>query len=175
MFLPQPPPLITCALMSSSAMMVLLWILGHSSERLRSPGSRFKAAVAGGLALLLGSGAMAVIKGYTVEPADVCAAILILGGGVIIAFILWSLIAWGFTLNMLLELSSVNAPVDLSQWANRYACQDGLGRLTADRLGVLLAVGFVTKSGDGHYRATLSGRLTTIILGSARKLFGIPK
>ena len=170
MFLPQPPPLIACALMSSSAMMVLLWVL-----RLRNPGSRFKVAVAAGLALLLGSGAMAFVKGYAVEPADVCAAILILGGGVLIAFILWSLITWGFTLNMLLELSSVNAPVDLSQWANRYACQDGLRRLTADRLGVLLAVSLVTKSGDGHYRATLTGKFMAIILGSVRKLFGISK
>jgi hypothetical protein len=169
-FLPQPPPLIACALMSSSAMMVLLWVL-----RLRNPGGRFKAAATAGLALLLGSSAVAFVKGYAVEPADACAAMLILGAGGIIAFILWSLIAWGFTLNMLLELTSANTPVDLLQWADRYAHQDGLRRFTADRLGVLLAVGLVTKSGDGHYRATLTGGSTAIILGYVCKIFGITK
>src|SRR5262249_26998068 len=119
------------------------------------------------LGMVLWSGAM--------DPAwpDVLAAVLILMGGALAAFTLWSLLAWGFTASLLLTLSRAGHALTFDEWVVRYARGGDSTVFTRNRLGVLLRFGLARETADGV--APMPGWAATIGASAhcLRSLFGL--
>ena len=142
-----PPPAIGLALGCAALPIFLLWLAARLMGPSDSPGHRLVVAEATGFAVwLLG---MAVWGAAEATWEDWLAALLILMGGVVAAFTLWSLLAWGFTSSLLLTLSHADAPLTLDAWIARYTRGGDATVFTRNRLGVLLGLGLAREAPDG--------------------------
>src|SRR5207253_6121857 len=99
-------------------------------------------------------------------------------GGVLLAtatlagFTLWTLVAWGFTVSMLLALSRADRPLTVGEWALAYTRGKPLAAFAQDRLGVLLKLG-LAEVRDGQVVMTpRRGRAFAKAAIALRKLFG---
>ena len=95
-----PAPLIGAALLACLSFPLILLGLSHGPLRIRAPGRRFAVAW---LALFFAWVVVAVSLGQRPLP-DLLAVLLLFATAVVCSFMLWSVLCWGFTLNMLLVL-----------------------------------------------------------------------
>ena len=127
-----PPPALAAAMVSGAAIPVLLVLLGRGPHPFRAPGPRFRIAVLSASVLLFFWLSLTALAGGTVELIDALAAGAIVGVAAISSFIIWSLLAWGFTLNMLLLLAAEARTISLADWIAGFTGGAGIGRLTTD-------------------------------------------
>jgi hypothetical protein len=167
-----PPPALAAAMVSGAAIPALLVLLGRGPRSLRAPGPRFRTAVLSALVLLFSWLSLAALTG-AVEFIDALAACAIVGAAAIWSFIVWSLLAWGFTLNMLLLLAAETRTISLADWIARFTGGAGIGRLTTDRISVLLHAGFVEVAGARSYVLSPLGGIAGKLVRLARSTFGI--
>ena len=113
----------------------LLGALAQAPFRVISPGFRFKLVA---IIVLFIWGFIKVIVGEQLSIAFWVAGALFLLSVFIFAFMVWSVLCWGYTTSMLLCLSEANSPVDLMDWKILYAGRDGMQKLTSDRANVLI-------------------------------------
>jgi hypothetical protein len=149
-----------------------LCLLGIVSSRFASPGVRFRTAVLGGFVLDICGTGVIYASNLPMDGYDLLAAISLVVASVLLSFIAWSLIAWGFTLNMLLELAAVSRPIDETVWVNLYTQGGGYRRLTSDRMGILLAARLAMRDQD-RYTVTPAGKAFAKILRLLQSAFGI--
>jgi hypothetical protein len=168
-----PPPALSAAMVSSAAVPALLWLLGSGPRVFRAPGPRFRAAVLSALLLLLLWLLLIALTSGTVDLIDTLAAVAIVGEASILSFIAWSLLAWGFTLNMLLVLAAETRAMSLTDWVAGFTRGADIGRLTTDRISVLLGAGFVEAAGAQGYVLTPRGGIATKLVQLVRSTFGI--
>lgn len=124
---------------------LLLWALAKSPFKIIQPGLRFKVAAVGILALWL----LAKIA----FPHDITlwywlAGFLFILACLIFAFMVWSVLCWGYTVCMLLSLHECNEIVDVDQWQKLHAGPNGIRQLTIDRVQVLVKFSLATLDGN---------------------------
>ena len=168
-----PPPALEAAMASGAAIPALLWLLGSGPRPFRAPGPRFRAAVLFALLLLLSWLLLIALTSGKVDVVDTLAAVAIVGAAAVVSFIAWSLLAWGFTLNMLLVLAAETRAVSHADWVAAFTRGADMGRLTTDRISVLLGAGFVEAIGAHSYALTQRGGIAAKLVRLARSTFGI--
>jgi hypothetical protein len=149
---------------------VVLVALSHGPFRIAAPGRRFVLAAA--LAWAAWLAAMTVVAPGWV---DVVAGGLLLATATLAGFTLWTLIAWGFTLSMLLALDRAGRPLSAEEWALAHTRGKPLAAFTRDRLGVLFALGLAEVRGENVVMTAGRGRRVARIAGALRLLFGLPR
>jgi hypothetical protein len=167
-FLPTWPEAASLAACCGLPVMVLG--LSHGPWRIGAPGRRFVFAAAGcwtvwlAAMIALGPGAVDLLTGA-----------LLLATATIVYFTLWTLVAWGFTLSMLLVLHQSARPMSVDEWAQ--ACTNGkpFEAFARDRLGLLFALGLAEERGGRVAITPGRGRLFARLTGMLRALFGLPR
>jgi hypothetical protein len=105
---------------------------------------------------------------------DLVAGGLLLATATLVGFTLWTLVAWGFTVSLLLALARADRPVTADEWALAYTRGKPLGAFARDRLGVLFKLG-LAELRDGEVVMTpRRGRAFAKSAAALRKLFGLP-
>ncbi|RXH13513.1 hypothetical protein [Bradyrhizobium guangzhouense] len=90
------------------------------------------------------------------QLADVVGGFFLLATAMMLCYILFSLLAWGFTLTLLTALVQVGRPLTSEQWAGAYMQGGDLGTFAHNRLKLLIGAGMVT-SADGKLTPTAKG------------------
>lgn len=108
-----------------------------------------------------------------VAVLDLLAGLLLLAGGLLAAFTIWTIICWGFTFTLLIILFRSNSSLPLVDWVGLYTQGAGADRFTQDRLGVLLRLS-LAKLENGQLQVTAwPGRPIVALLRTFSRLFGI--
>jgi len=161
------------AITISALMPLLLFALRYAPDRIRSPGARFKYSVVLTLGAYFGVMVLGFLLNVELDVLDILAAAAILLSATFLSFIFWSLIVWGFTLNMLLSIAPQEKGANIDEWINAYLGEGNTERLTADRMQILLSARFVEAGHDGSYQLTLTGCKGAALFGMLRKMFGV--
>lgn len=167
-FIPSPP--VALALLAVGLMPVYLIALSHGPWTVAAPGRRF--LVAAGTAWL--TWVMLVIASRAADVVGVVAGGLLLATATLAGFTLWTLVAWGFTLTMLLMLARAGRPLTEAEWILAYTRGKPLSVFARDRLGVLFKLGLAESRGDRVVMTPRRGRLFARATGLLRGLFGLP-
>jgi hypothetical protein len=167
-----PPYPIVAAILSGLVIAGVL-VFGGRVSRLRAPGPRFKSAILIALGLLAAQWLALAALGQSPNLLDLLAGVAIIGAAAIIAFIGWSLIVWGFTLNMLLTLAAQGRIAGLPQWASLYTGGQSIQELTSDRIGVLIGSRLVERLEGDRWRLNPRGRVAARLLRVLRFAYGL--
>jgi hypothetical protein len=146
-----------------------LLALSHRPLKVISPARRFVMAAA--LTWLAWFAAMIAAAPDWVEAVT---SGLLLATATLAGFTLWTLIAWGFTLTMLLALNRAGRSLSVEEWALAYTRGKPLDAFTRDRLGVLLKLGLAEIRGGEVTMTPNCGRAFARVAVLLRKLFGLP-
>jgi hypothetical protein len=165
-----PPPAVALALLACCLLPVFLLSLSHGALRVAAPGRRFVLAAA--LAWVAWAGTVTVVHPDAVE---LLTGALLLAAATLAGFTLWTLVAWGFTLSMLLALRRAGRPLTVGEWALAYTRGKPLDAFARDRLGVLLKLGLAELRGGEVVMTPVRGRLFAKAAGVLRQLFGLPR
>jgi len=164
-----PSAAIASSLAASVLLPGVLLVFSHR-PRIAAPGRRFVIATT-----LAWAGWVAAM--IAIEPGwvDLLSGTLLLATATLAGFTLWTLIAWGFTLSMLLALHRSEKALSVEKWALAYTRGWPFAAFGRDRLGVLFALGLV-EAHDGRLVMTaVRGRLFAKAAIGLRALFGLPR
>ncbi|MBE9116873.1 hypothetical protein IQ249_13280 [Lusitaniella coriacea LEGE 07157] len=150
-FIPRFP--ILAALFSSFALPIFLAILSHTPLKISGLGKRFIFASLLSIGLWSGLSLISISQslqsvGTSQLVADLLAGILILATASLCVFTFWTLIAWGFTLSMLMRLTDIQQPLTFEEWVAAYTGGQTLNTFTLDRLSVLFRFGWAKQKND---------------------------
>ncbi len=148
---------------------VLLALLARPPFKLRPPGRRFQLSAL----IIFISWAAAQFTQDAPESQDLLIGGILLTGGLLCASTLWTLLAWGFTVFLLLALAGNRDAPSLDDWIARYTAGRGVTMFTRDRAGVLLRFG-LARVVDGRFRITdWPGRKVLAAARLVARIFGI--
>jgi hypothetical protein len=172
-----PPSEIFAAIIACAILPVLLLVLGREIFRRMSLGRRFVVAVFG--AIVVWVVLILILPVWGVGDAEVRLVNLIAGAlvmvtGVLVAFSLWSLLAYGFTISMLLSLAQSGTPLALDEWRQTYGGV-GLEQFGQDRIGVLLGFRLVRQKAERLEIVSGRGQLFAGLVHIADVLFSIDR
>lgn len=90
----------------------------------------------------------------------------------LISFMFWSVLCWGYTLSMLLCLAENNSVKNQKQWECLYAGPEGIRKLSTNRTAVLIGLhfAFIEKN---QLVLTKFGLFSAAIIQTGGYLFGI--
>jgi hypothetical protein len=158
--LPGPMQIVAILL---GVLLPLLLLFYACIPGIRGAGSRFRIGCATAVAFF--AIACFVLPGER-HVGDVLGGLLLLATAIMLSYVLWSLLAWGFTLTLLTSLAQASRPLTLEQWAAAYMQGGGLSTFAHNRLKLLLGSGMVVSS-NGRIIATPKGiavaRLTKFV------------
>jgi hypothetical protein len=165
-FVPSVP--VALALGSCALLPLALLVLSHWPLKVTALGRRFALA-----ALAMWTAWIAGMIACVPDVVDAVTGCLLLATATLAGFTLWTLIAWGFTLSMLLTLHRAGQPLKTDEWVAAYTRGKRLDAFALDRLGVLFKLG-LAEMRDGKVvmtpgRGLLFARVAVLL----RKLFGI--
>ncbi len=166
-FVPTLP--VALSLAAVALLPAFLLTLSHGLLKVAAPGRRFVVAAARTWAAW--HTAMIVMAPDAVELVT---GGLLLATATLAGFTLWTLVAWGFTLSMLLALHRAGRPLSADEWAGTYTRGKPLDAFVQDRLGVLLKLGLAKLRGDEVVMTRGSGRTFARVTLLLRRLFGLP-
>lgn len=106
------------------------------------------------------------------DSADVISGLLLLVAAMLFWNVLWSLLAFGFTLTLLTALAQSGQPLTRGQWISAYMQGGDLGKFARNRLQLLLGTGMVTTD-QKTITATPFGTIAAELIRLIRLLFGI--
>ncbi len=147
--------------------------LGGFVMWLRPPARRFKVAVIAAMCILLLQWLGLVTQGAPPDLFDILAGVAMIGAATIAAFIPWSIIVWGFTLNMLLALKARRCFANLDEWVAAYTSGQSIDVITADRAAVLHTFGLAKPDNANVWTLTRAGRVAATVLRALRFVFGL--
>ncbi len=159
---------VALALALSGAAPILLLVLSHGPWRIAGPGRRFVLA-----ALLVWSAWLAATVVAAPGWVDALTGGLLLATVTLAGFTLWTLIAWGFTLSMLLALHRRGRTLSVEEWMLAHTRGKPLAAFARDRLGVLVAMGLTEVRGDRLVMTDHRGRVVAKFAALLRGLFGL--
>jgi hypothetical protein len=167
-----PPPVIAAAIVAALAIPALLVLFGFGPLPWRHPGRRFIRSVIAGWVLWL---PILLVMPATVpaHPLDWLAGAAVLTASTLLSFVVWSILAYGVTVNMLVVLMRAERPLDLDAWADRYSGGRSLNQIFLDRLAHLLLFRLAYRAGDTVHIVPRSGRAATAILAAVNFVFGL--
>lgn len=93
--------------------------------------------------------------GLSIRGVDITAGAAIILSAAICAFLVISLLAWGFTISIARDLGAADNPVSLDEWKAAFANGLGFDAFARDRLALLVAMGVASANGG---KLTLTGR-----------------
>jgi hypothetical protein len=79
---------------------------------------------------------------------DLVSGLFLLATAMMLCYVLFSLLAWGFTLTLLTALVQAGRPLTSEQWAAAYMQGGDLGTFAHNRLKLLIGSGMVTTADD---------------------------
>ena len=103
---------------------------------------------------------------------DVLGGLLLLATAMMFVYILFSLLAWGFTLTLLTALVKAGRPLTLEQWAVAYMQGGDLGAFTHNRLKLLVGAGMVIVA-EGKLALTTKGMAVARLVKFVRLSTGL--
>lgn len=161
---------VAASLIAGAGLPIVLITLSHGPLKVSAPGQRFVAAA-------VSAWLTWVVALFALSPGwvDVASGTLLLTTATLAGFTLWTLIAWGFTLSMLLALNRAGRALSVEEWALAYTRGRPLAAFGRDRLGVLFALGLAEVRGGVIVMTPVRGRLLARLVRLLRKLFGLPK
>jgi hypothetical protein len=169
-----PPLSIAAAIGGCVLFPIILLLLSHGPLKVTKTGRRF--FVAWMALLLIWLIASALFASGRIPPADLLAGLSIFGGAILCTFMVWSVLCWGFTLNMLMSLGRVTRAGSLADWQRAFAGEAGLSKLAADRAGVLLRAGFArARQGDAISQLTPLGISAHRLVHPLSKLLAVDR
>jgi len=142
--------------------------LSHGPWRILAPGRRFAIA-----ALLIWIAWMAALAPIGPGWVDLVTGALLLATATLAGFTLWTLIAWGFTLSMLLALERARRPLATEEWIRAYTRGWPLEALARDRLGLLVRLGVAEIEANQQLVLVRRGRWLARVALSCRRVFGL--
>ena len=163
-----PGPAQTAAICLSLALPFLAIIYAKIIV-VRSAGRRFRVAWATATGLFV---AACILLPGERQFGDVLAGFLLLATAMILSYLVWGLLAWGFTLTLLTSLVKAERPLDLEQWAAAYMRGGDIGTFAHNRLKLLAAAGMVTTT-DGKLVPTAKGLTVAKLVKLVRLTTGL--
>jgi hypothetical protein len=163
---PSAPVAITIAVCWASP--ILLFALSHGPWRIAAPGRRFVMA-----AILTWTAWLAAMAAVAPGWVDLVTGGLLLATATLAGFTLWTLIAWGFTLSMLLVLERAGSSITIEEWIRAYTRGRPLDALARDRVGLLLRLGLVSMSDKGLLVSAPRGGQFARVAFACRRVFGL--
>ena len=165
-FVPSVPVAISLA--TCCALPVVLVVLSHGPWRIAPPLRRFLTAA-------FISWAVWLIAMAAVGPGwvDCVTGTLLVATATLAGFTLWTLIAWGFTLSMLLALERTRHPLTIEAWTRAYTRGRPLDALAQDRLGLLFRLGLAEMRGESLLVLARRGRWVARLAFGCRRVFGL--
>lgn len=163
-----PPASVALSLVACVLLPVFLLCLSHGVLKVHAPGRRFVLA-----AMLTWGAWLATLPATAPDVVELITSTLLLATATLAGFTLWTLVAWGFTVSMLLALNRAHEPLTVDGWAMEYTRGKPLDAFARDRLGVLFKLGLAETQGDAVVMTPLRGRLFAKCAGLLRDLFGI--
>lgn len=150
---------------------LLLWIGGKLNV---APGIRFK--LTGMLIIIMWTLACLLMSNSLYLNSMWCwlAGILFLSSVLMVSFMFWSVLCWGYTLSMLICLDKYKSINSLQHWENHYAGASGISKLTKDRSMVLVNLRFASMEND-ELVLTHYGRINAVLLRYVSQIFGITR
>jgi hypothetical protein len=103
---------------------------------------------------------------------DVIAGVLLLLTAILFWHVVWSLLAWGFTLTLLTALAQAHRPLNREEWISAYMKGGNLSTFVHNRLRLLVGSGLVEVRGD-IVVATNSGILVAQLVRFVRFILGL--
>lgn len=103
---------------------------------------------------------------------DVLGGLFLLATAMMFFYILFSLLAWGFTITLLTSLVQAGRPLDLEQWATAYMQGGDIGTFAHNRLKLLTGAGMVTTT-DGKLAPTTKGLTVARLVKLVRLATGL--
>ena len=172
-----PPPAVYTAIISALTIIVFLFLFSHGLFKVIKPGRRFCFAVFGSLILwpVLLWLTDALIPFNDLRLMDLIAGVFVIVTAIFVSFTVWSLLVWGFTLTMLLNLAQQDSAIELEDWINRYGGGEGLETFFRDRMEVLFRYGMAVRNGDKILLTPGRGMLTGRVVRLLKCFFGIRK
>jgi len=170
-----PPPPVLAAVLALLLLPAALVALGHGAWRIDRLGVRFRlAAGAGALLWIALTGFWGGFgPGWGTRWGDLAAGLLILATGIWAAFCAWSLLAWSFTISMLITLVDAERPLDAEAWIGGFAGSRGLDAFMHDRLALLFALGVARRAGNVVTVTSPRGLLVARIANCTARMFGL--
>jgi hypothetical protein len=164
--LPAPMECVAIALGVTFPFVMLIWAQFGS---IRGAGVRFGLGCVTSIVMLA---ALAVILPGERDPADVVSGFLLLVAALLFWNVIWSLLAFGFTLTLLTALVKAGKPLTLSQWMMAYMQGADLRTFAHNRLQLLFGTG-MAKLERENLVATPFGVTAAGLMRASRLLFGI--
>ena len=162
--LPVAQSLAACVLLP-----VALLAMSHGPLKVRAPGRRFVLA-----ASVVWAAWLFTMIAVRPDWVELVTGALLLATATLAGFTLWTLVAWGFTVSMLLALARADRPLTVDGWALAYTRGKPLAAFAEDRLGVLLKLGLAEIRGGDVVMTPHRGRVFAKAATAFRKLFGLP-
>jgi hypothetical protein len=116
--------------------------------------------------------AMSILLPGGRDPADVFSGALLLATAMLFWNVIWSLLAFGFTLTLLTALAREGRPVNRNQWISAYMQGSDLEKFARNRLQLLLGTG-MARADDQNIVATSFGIATAVLIRTIRFVLGI--
>lgn len=166
-----PPPLFQMALAACLMLPVFLIAISWLAPRNLPAKTRLAAAIvvsplvaiAGGLHLLPEPG-----SNPPLEWIDTCCAGLLYATAIMIVYSAWSLIGYGFTVSILLDVERAGTAVSRTQLIQSFAGGNGLSAFVHDRSALLLRMRLMEVSENWYrisgYRALLFARTVKLAM-----------
>ncbi|HVA40073.1 MAG TPA: hypothetical protein VNF49_05375 [Candidatus Binataceae bacterium] len=152
---------IAVSLIAGALMPMALSALSRGPVRVRSGALRIGAAASA--SLLLWSALIVAWLAWRPEAkllaGDAAAGVLFIAAAALATYSAWALVAFGYTISMLVDIARVGKPVTTLGWAAAYGHGRGLRAMFEDRLRVLLAMGLVRAEGGGVSLRGASARM----------------
>jgi hypothetical protein len=164
----MPGPLQTAAIALSA--MLPLFLFGYARiGHFRSAGRLYRA----GCLTLIGVFAVTCVAlpGQR-EVQDVLDGLLLLMTAMLLCYVFWALIAWGFTVTLLTAIAGAKQPLTLEQWIAAYTQGGHLSGFAHNRLHLLIGSGLAI-SRDGSITVTPFGIIVARLIRVARLASGL--
>jgi hypothetical protein len=163
-----PSPLQIVGIALGTAMPLLLFGCGRTTK-LRGAGRAFRASSM----MVIGLFAIACLTWPAARDfVDLLSAALLLGTVLIVWYIVFGLLAWGFTLTLLTGLDKANRPLTLEEWASTYMQGGDLGAFAENRLQLIVGSGMAVVS-SGELAVTPFGMVIVRLVRLVRLATGL--
>ncbi len=163
-----PSAAVAMSLVACGLLPVFLLSLSHGVLKVAAPGRRFVLA-----ASLTWGAWLATLPATVPDGVDLATSILLLATATLAGFTLWTLVAWGFTVSMLLALNRSHEPLSVEEWALEYTHGKPIATFARDRLGILFKLGLAETRGTDVVMTPVRGRVFAKAAGLLRNLFGL--
>ncbi len=164
-----PSLTILAGILASLFLPMILLLLSHGPWKVRAPGTRFLVAAT----LTVVAWALFLLLHDPSSLADVFASVMLLGIAGLVQFSFWCLLAWGFTLSLLLALARAGRPLTFEQWVSAYSTGGNVETFTRDRLSLLLTHRMVWLDGELVRMTPGRGQQLARLVDGLRRLFGV--